>query len=103
MDIDVADAKYRLLAMGDQAHSGEDVVITKDGQPWLRLTPCTDYKPLPKLQSESRGSPPEDEDFSLPEWAWPMVLAYEHELCAECLAKTNLPEQSSTPKTKGAP
>ena len=70
MNIDLSDAKYRLRAMGDKAHKGEEVVIMKDGQPWLRLTPCPDYTSPHKSRAEPRDTLTEDEDCSLPEWAW---------------------------------
>ena len=38
---------HYLRNMGDKAHQGEEVVIMRDGQPWLRLIPCPDYTPPP--------------------------------------------------------
>lgn len=93
---------HHLLDMGDAAHQGEEVIIMRDGQPWLRLTPCPDYTPPPpksfkELEDEWWANlSPEDKAF----WSDPEVQealteavmepwAYlpERELCADCLAK----------------
>ena len=100
--VDISRAQsHRLRDMGDKAHQGEEVVIMRDGQPWLRLTPCPGYTPPPpksysQLQAEWEAKlTPEEKAF----WFDPQIQetltelvterwAYlpERELCAECLA-----------------
>ena len=115
--VDVSRAQsHRIRDLGDKAHQGEEVVIMRDGQPWLRLAPCPDYTPPPpqppksydQLQTEWQAKmTPEEKAF----WFNPQIQetltqlvterwAYlpERELCAECLANYR---QDSVPAAKG--
>ena len=110
-DVSEIEQHYHFLEMGDKAHKGEEVVITRDGQPWLRLTPCPSYTPptrksreelrdefLAKLsESEKKGL----RDLSLAlERDKPMAYLPERELCEECLARYKaqfLPAEPDSP------
>ena len=93
---------HQLAALGDQAHQGEEVVITRDGQPWLRLTPCPDYTPPPaKPREEYRAK------MAVPQGSYkgsanplrkPWALLPEQDLCAECRAKYH---RDTAPAAKG--
>ncbi len=39
MQIDMDDAKSQLASLGELAWQGEEVVLTKAGEPYLKLTP----------------------------------------------------------------
>lgn len=106
---------HYLRDMGDKAHQGEEVVIMRDGQPWLRLTPCPDYTPPPlkprsQLRDEFRDKmTPEEKAF----WFNPKIQETltelvterwtylpERELCAACLAKSR---RQNAPVSEGSP
>ena len=44
--VSVHQAKTRLATLLERVHAGEEVIITKDGQPYARLCPLE--KPLPR-------------------------------------------------------
>ena len=85
---------HHLSDLGDQAHQGEEVIIMRDGQPWLRLTPCPDYTPPPvksrkELTAEYRekmGRPQVPYKGSANPLDKPWAYLPERELCADCLA-----------------
>lgn len=117
MDLSHAQS-HRLRDMGDKAHQGEEVVIMRDGQPWLRLTPCPDYTPPPpppprsydQLQTEWQAKmTPEEKAF----WFNPKIQETltelvterwtylpERELCVDCLAKSR---RQNAPVSEGSP
>ena len=93
---------HHLLDMGDKAHQGEEVIIMRDGQPWLRLTPCPDYTPPPpksfkeledewwaNLSPEAKAfwSDPEVQEALTEAVMEPWAYLPERELCADCRAK----------------
>ena len=94
---------HHLLDLGAAAHQGEEVVITRDGQPWLRLTPCPDYTPPPmpksreeiwakaweKMSPEAKAfwSDPEVQEALTEAVMEPWAYLPERELCAECRTK----------------
>jgi len=39
MQVAVRDAKNRLSKLGNKAHAGERIVVTRNGQPWFDLVP----------------------------------------------------------------
>ena len=95
IEVDVSRAQsYRILEMGDKAHQGEEVIIMRDGQPWLRLLPCPDYTPPPvkprkELAAEYRekmGRPQVPYKGSANPLDKPWAYLPERELCADCLA-----------------
>ena len=74
MQISVREAKNQLSKHGDNAHSGETVVVTKNGKPWFDLVPHRPKKrrtePLPSVKptisSEDAIAPIAPED--IPGW-----------------------------------
>ena len=93
---------HHLLDMGDKAHQGEEVIIMRDGQPWLRLLPCPDYTPPPpksfkeledewwaNLSPEAKAfwSDPEVQEALTEAVMEPWAYLPERELCADCRAK----------------
>ena len=94
---------HHLPNMGDKAHQGEEVIIMRDGQPWLRLTPCPDYTPPPpvksreelwakaweKMSPEAKAfwSDPEVQEALTEAVMEPWAYLPERELCADCRAK----------------
>ena len=93
---------HQLSALGDQAHQGAEVVLMRDGQPWLRLTPCPDYTPPPpksfdqlqqeawkKMSPEAKAfwSDPEVQEALTEAVMEPWAYLPERELCAECRTK----------------
>ena len=93
---------HHLLDLGAAAHEGEEVIIIRDGQPWLRLTPCPDYTPPPvKPRGEYRakmGIPPVSYKGSANPLRKPWALLPEQDLCAECRAKYH---RDTAPAAKG--
>ena len=104
MEVDVSRAQsYRILEMGNAAHQGEEVIIMRDGQPWLRLLPCPDYTPPPpvksreelwakaweKMSPEAKAywSDPEVQEALTEAVMEPWAYLPERELCADCRAK----------------
>ena len=103
MEVDVSRAQsYRILEMGDKAHQGEEAIIMRDGQPWLRLTPCPDYTPPPvKPREEYRAKmvvPQGSYKGSANPLRKPWALLPEQDLCAECLANYH---RDTVPAAKG--
>ncbi len=39
MQVAVREAKNRLSALGNKAHSGERIIVTRNGKPWFDLVP----------------------------------------------------------------
>ncbi len=105
--VDVSRAQsYRILDLGDKAHQGEEVVIMRDGQPWLRLTPCPDYTPPPRKSQDELWAEYQGQ-AGLPKVSYkgsenpagkPWAYLPERELCAECLANYR---QDAVPAAKG--
>ena len=103
MEVDVSRAQsHRLLDLGDAAHQGEEAIIIRNGQPWLRLTPCPDYTPPPpksfeqlqqeawkKMSPEAKAfwSDPEVQEALTEAVMEPWAYLPERELCAECRTK----------------
>ena len=104
MEVDVSRAQsHRVREMGDKAHQGEEVIIMRDGQPWLRLLPCPDYTPPPpvksreelwakaweKMSPEAKAfwSDPEVQEALTEAVMEPWAYLPERELCADCRAK----------------
>ena len=56
MRISMEEAPAKLPELAQLAHSGGEVVITKDGQPYLRLVACEGYKPQPRRPNPYRGT-----------------------------------------------
>jgi prevent-host-death family protein len=60
MQVAVREAKNRLSKLGNRAHAGERIVVTRNGQPWFdlvpherkgrRITPLRNVKPTISLQ-----------------------------------------------------
>lgn len=93
---------HHLLDLGDAAHQGEEAIIMRNGQPWLRLTPCPDYTPPPpksfeqlqqeawkKMSPEAKAfwSDPEVQEALTEAVMEPWAYLPERELCAECRTK----------------
>ena len=94
--IDISRAQsHRLRDLGDKAHQGEEVIIMRDGQPWLRLTPCLGYTPPPPRKPQEELWAEYQERMGRPKVPYkgsdnpagkPWAYLPERELCAECLA-----------------
>lgn len=75
MQVAVREAKAKLSKLGDMAHSGETVVVCKNGEPWFDLVPHAKIKrkttPLagvrPTISEEEAIRPLAAED--LPGWS----------------------------------
>lgn len=104
---------HHLSDLGDQAHQGEEVIIMRDGQPWLRLTPCPDYTPPPaksrkELAAEYRekmGRPQVPYKGSANPLDKPWAYLPERELCADCLAnyRKDTRKDAAAAAAKGGP
>lgn len=64
--VDIADAKPRFSQLIDQAAAGEDVVISRNGQPLVRLTRPDAPRVVRFGLLSGRLSIPDDFDASLP-------------------------------------
>lgn len=98
MDVRELNQLHHFLEMGDKAHKGEEVIIMRDGHPWLRLDPCPGYKSPPsksreELRNEFWGKLSESERAGMRSLSLnlerdkPMAYLPERELCPACLAK----------------
>ena len=64
MKVDMYEARSQLSRLGKAAWEGEDVVITRDGEPYLRLVPYRERKTSRKLgglEGQIRIAPDFDE------------------------------------------
>ena len=52
MQIDIDEAKSNLSKLGELAWKGEEIVIAKEGEPYLKLTPYKKRRPLGMLQGQ---------------------------------------------------
>lgn len=60
MEVAIKEARNTLSKLGNRAHSGDRIVVTRNGQPWFdlvpherkgrRITPLRDVKPTISLQ-----------------------------------------------------
>lgn len=74
MEVAIREAKNRLSKLGNKAHAGERIVVTRHGQPWFDLVPHEGIKrrttPLrqvkPTITLEEAIAPVSEED--VPEW-----------------------------------
>ncbi len=74
MQVAVKDAKNGLSKLGNKAHAGERIVVTRNGQPWFDLVPHERRKrritPLrhvrPTISLEAAMAPVEEKD--VPGW-----------------------------------
>ncbi len=65
MKVNMHEAKSQLSRLGKLAWKGEEIVIARSGEPWLRLTPYRDSleeRKLGGLEDEIWMSPDFDED-----------------------------------------
>ena len=65
MKVNMHEAKSQLSRLGKLAWKGEEIVIARSGEPWLRLTPfreCLEERKLGGLEGEIWMSPDFDED-----------------------------------------
>ncbi|MBN2718871.1 MAG: type II toxin-antitoxin system prevent-host-death family antitoxin [Deltaproteobacteria bacterium] len=74
MKIGIREVKNNLSALGQRAHDGERIVVSKNGVPWFEMVPCTpsarNVNPLPDARpsvSEQTAVAPLDET-DLPGW-----------------------------------
>jgi prevent-host-death family protein len=75
MHVAVREAKNNLSKLGNQAHAGERIVVTRNGKPWFdlvpherkgrRTTPLRDVRPTISL--EAALAPVAEED--IPGWS----------------------------------
>ena len=56
MEISVAEAKDQLAELVGRAEAGDEVILTRQGQPAVRLTPLHPAPPRPKLTPEERAA-----------------------------------------------
>ncbi|OQY46987.1 MAG: type II toxin-antitoxin system prevent-host-death family antitoxin [Candidatus Parabeggiatoa sp. nov. 2] len=63
--IDVAQVQTHLFGLLEQAARGEEVVITKDNQPFVKLVPINQNQPRPKFGS-AKGLIEIADDFDEP-------------------------------------
>ena len=56
MEISVTDAKDQLADLGGRAEAGDEVILTRQGQPTVRLTPLHPAPARPKLTREERAA-----------------------------------------------
>ena len=54
MRIDIEEAGKELAKLGSYAQTGEKVLITKDGEPYMELVPCPEYR---KSRKKEKGKP----------------------------------------------
>jgi prevent-host-death family protein len=74
MKVAVREAKNQLSKLGDKAHAGETIIVTKHGKPWFDLVPhnnkhrCITAIPgvKPSISIEQATAPLSEED--LPGW-----------------------------------
>ena len=65
MKVNMHQAKSQLSRLGKLAWEGEEIVIARSGEPWLRLTPYRERlqeRTLGGLEGQIRMSPDFDED-----------------------------------------
>jgi prevent-host-death family protein len=63
--VDVTQVQTHLFNLLEQAASGEDVVITKDNQPFVKFVPVIQSQPYPKFGS-AKGLIEIADDFDEP-------------------------------------
>ena len=56
MEISVTDAKDQLAELVGRAEAGDEVILTRQGRPAVRLTPLHPAPARPKLTPEERGA-----------------------------------------------
>ena len=56
MRIDIEEAGKQLPKLGDYAQTGEKVVITKGGEPYVELVPCLEYQESLKKEPRVPGA-----------------------------------------------
>ena len=65
MKVNMHEAKSQLSRLGKLAWEGEEIVIARAGEPWLRLVPCRERvqpRQLGGLEGQIRMSPDFDEE-----------------------------------------
>ena len=55
MRIDIEEAGKRVATLGDYAQTGEKMVITKDGEPYLEIVACSEYREKRKKRPRRLG------------------------------------------------
>lgn len=64
--VDVKDLESRALELVDQAAGGEEVVLTRNGEPIAKLIPFTGTRPVKRRAGSAKGLIEMADDFDAP-------------------------------------
>ena len=87
MEVSIEEAKVILTELCEAARAGLEVVITRDGQPYMRLSPCEAVASTRKKGQASRSELRNRIKFGsfkpIPGWEEPLTSLFDSELTGQ--------------------